>query len=81
MMKKIGKITHYFDKLGVAVLSLTSPLAVGDSVKFSGHNIEFTQVVGSMQLDHAPVEKAKKGDDVALKVDQVVKDGMDVEKC
>ncbi len=81
MMKKIGKVTHYFDKLGVAVLSLTSPLAVGDSVKFSGHNIEFTQVVGSMQLDHAPVEKAKKGDDVALKVDQVVKDGMDVEKC
>ena len=81
MMKKIGKVTHYFDKLGVAVLSLTSPLAVGDSVKFSGHNIEFTQVVGSMQLDHAPVEKVKKGDDVALKVDQVVKDGMDVEKC
>jgi putative protease len=80
-MKKIGKVTHYFDKIGVAVLSLTSPLAVGDTVKFSGHGIEFVQEIVSMQLDHAPVEKAKKGDDIAIKVDQPVKDGMTVEKA
>lgn len=75
-MKKIGKVTHYFNKIGVAVLSLTQGLAVGDTVKIG----ELTQVVVSMQLDHAPVEKAKKGDDVAIKVDQPVKDGMEVGK-
>ena len=79
-MKKIGKVTHYFDKIGVAVLSLTGPLSVGDMVKFSGHGVEFTQTVTSLQLDHKPIEKAKKGDDVALKVDQEVKGGMEVLK-
>lgn len=74
-MKKIGKVTHYFDKIGVAVLSLTAPLSVGNTVKIG----ELTQVISSMQLDHEPIEKAKKGDDVAIKVDQRVKDGMVVE--
>lgn len=33
-----------------------------------------------MQIDRQPVEKAKKGDDVAIKVDQKVKEGEEVEK-
>ncbi len=75
-MKKIGKVIHYFDKIGVAVVSLTQSLAVGDTVTIG----ELTQVVSSMQLDHEPLEKAKKGDEVAIKVDQIVKEGMEVTK-
>lgn len=79
MAKKIGKVSHYFDKIGVAALNLTGPLSAGDTVKISGHGSEFTQVVTSMQIDLKPVEKAKKGDDVAIKVDQAVKEGDVVE--
>lgn len=75
-MAKIGKISHYFDKIGVAALTLTGSLAMGDTVKIG----ELTQVVNSMQIDRVPVEKAKNGDDVAIKVDQKVKEGMEVEK-
>jgi putative protease len=73
--KLIGRVTHYFDKIGVAVLELKGILKVGDSIKFSGHDQEFTQVVSSMQVEHKSIEKAKKGDDVALKVDKPVKEG------
>lgn len=76
MTKIIGKVSHYFDKIGVAALLLTGPLAMGDTVKIG----ELTQVVNSMQIDRQPVEKAKKGDDVAIKVDQKVKEGEEVEK-
>lgn len=78
--KTIGKVTHYFDKIGVAALMLTGPLAVGNTIKISGHGNEFTMTVSSMQVDHASVEKAKKGDDVAIKVDQPVKEGDEVVK-
>jgi len=77
--KKIGKVTHYFDQIGVAVLKLSAKLAVGDTVKFSGHGNEFTQTISSMQVDHKPVEAAKLRDDVAVKVDQPVKEGDEVE--
>lgn len=79
-MAKVGKVSHYFDKIGVAALTLTGPLAVGDTVKISGHGKDFTQTISSMQVDHAVVEKAKKGDDVAIKVDQKVKEGDEVER-
>lgn len=78
--KTIGKVHHYFDKIGVAALTLTGPLAVGDTIKISGHDKELTQVVESMQVEHEQVQKAKKGDDVAIKVDQEVKEGDVVEK-
>ncbi len=74
--KVIGKITHYFDKIGVAALTLTDKLVVGDSIKIG----DLTQVISSMQIEHQVVEKAKKGDDVAIKVDSPVKEGMEVEK-
>ena len=78
--KVIGKVSHYFDKIGVAALVLTGPLAVGDTVKVSGHGKDFTQVVSSMQIEHEVVQSGKKGDDVAIKVDQPMKEGDEVEK-
>lgn len=74
--KTIGKVSHYFDKISVAALSLTGPLKVGETVKIG----ELVQTISSMQIDHAVVETAKKGDDVAIKVDQPVKEGQEVEK-
>jgi len=71
--KRIGKVTHFFDHIGVAVLALTDTLRVGDSLHFLGHGTDFMQTVGSMQIEHQAVESAKPGDDVALKVEQRVR--------
>lgn len=73
---QIGKITHYYDKIGVGVLEITGqPVKVGDTIKISGHDNEFTQTVSSMQIEHNAVEEVKKGDTVGLKIDQPVKKG------
>ena len=74
MDKQIGVVTHYYDKIEVAVIKLLAPLKVGDTVKFSGYDQEFNQQVTSMQLEHAAVEKGKKGQEIAIKVDKKVKD-------
>lgn len=78
---KIGKITHFYDKIGVAVLALTSPLKVGDRIRFvRGGEDLFEQVVESMQVDHESVEEAKSGDEVGLKTTEQIKDGAEVFK-
>ena len=75
---RVGKITHYYDKIGVAVIELEGALSDGDTIRISGHGNEFTQPVASMQVEHENIKKAKKGDAIGLKVGQPVKDGDEV---
>lgn len=72
--KPAGKITHYYDKIGVAVVEVLSPLAVGDEIKISGHENEFSQKIESMQIEHEQIQKAEKRKVIGMKVDQPVKE-------
>jgi len=65
---KVGRVTHFFSKIGVAVVELTAPLAVGDHLVFKGPNTDFEQVVESMQIEHANVQQAEAGQSIGLKV-------------
>lgn len=72
---QIGKVTHYYNKIGVAVIKLSKGLVVGDKIKISGHDSEFTQEITSMQIEHEQITKAKKGAVIGLKVDKDVREG------
>ena len=78
---KVGEVIHFYDKISVAVVKILAPIKVGDSVKFAGHDKEFQQTIDSMQVEHESIDKAKKGDDVGMKVDQPVKPGDEVYKA
>ncbi|OGH16867.1 MAG: hypothetical protein A3C22_02345 [Candidatus Levybacteria bacterium RIFCSPHIGHO2_02_FULL_37_10] len=83
MSKKdlIGKVIHYYDKIGVAVVKLEKILKVGDKVKFTKGDKSFEQTIESMQLEHKPVTLGKKGEEVAIKVDEAVKSGTEILSC
>ena len=78
----MGEITHYYDKIGVAVVKLAGgDLKVGDKVKLvNSAGEEFEQEIKSMQIEHTEIEIAKKGDEFGLKVDTAVKAKSDVVK-
>lgn len=78
--KLIGRVTHYFGNIGVAAIKLSAPLAQGDSVRIEGGETAFSQEVGSMQVDHKPVARAKKGDEIGLKVKKKAREGYRVYK-
>ncbi len=80
--EEIGKITHYFGKIGVAVLELEGTLRKGDKIHIVGGNgaRDFTQEVSSMQVEHENIAEAKKGDAIGLKVDEPVREGDKVYK-
>lgn len=79
--KLIGKITHYFSDIEVAVIDLASSLKEGDMVRIiGGQETDFEQEANSMQIDHKKVKLAKKGDAVGMKVDEKVHEGYKVYK-
>jgi translation initiation factor IF-2 len=79
--QKIGKITHYFDKIGVGVIEITAgDLAVGDTIKIKEGEKEFEQIVTSLQIDRHNVAGVRVGQQVGLKLDQPVKAGYQVYK-
>lgn len=80
-MFKVGKVTHFYDKLGVAIIELDGTLAVGDKIKFArGGEDLFEQSVDSIQIEHEKVESAGKGKIVGLKTEKEVKEGAEVYK-
>ncbi len=78
--EQIGKITHYFGNIGVAVIELTGALKVGDNIRIIGGGTDFNQPVDSMQYEHQPIEEAKKGQSVGMKVQEKVHEGYKVYK-
>jgi len=78
--KLIGKVTHYFDKLQVAVIQLDGKIKIGDTIRIVGGEVDFEQPIESMQVDHEAVDSAKKGSEVGMKVSTKVHTGYRVYK-
>jgi len=73
-VEEIGRITHFFSKISVAVVELTASLAVGDTIVVKGPNTDFEQKVDSMQIEHVNVQRAEAGQSIGLKVAEHVRE-------
>jgi putative protease len=72
---RIGVVTHYFGKIGVAAIRITDgELNVGDTVRIKGHTSDFSQPVESMQMEHESIDSARAGDEVAIRVVQYTRE-------
>jgi len=74
-LEKVGEVTHYFTKIGVAVIEVSSPLKVGDPIAIKGMTTNFEQTIGSMQVEGENLEEANPGDDIGMKVVDRVRKG------
>jgi len=73
--KEIGKITHYFDKIAVGIITLSSNLSKGDKLHVKGGKTDFVFDADSIQINKEEVESAKAGDVVGVKVSEEVREG------
>ena len=79
--KLIGRITHYFSNIEVAVIDLSAPLKIGDTIRvIGGQETDFEQGVESMQIEHEEVKLGKKGDAIGTKIKEKVHEGYKVYK-
>ena len=73
--KVVAIVEHFFAKILVAAFKLKVPLVVGDVIHIKGHTTDFIQKVDSMQIEHDSISKAKKGQDVGIRVKAKVRQG------
>lgn len=78
--QRVGEVTHWYGEIGVAGIEVTGTIAVGDTLRFSGHTTDFTHTVESMQIEHDDVESAGPGDSIGIKVPDRVRVGDEVLK-
>ncbi len=71
----VGHVTHYFNKIGVAVLWLTGELKIHDTIQIQGHSTDFIQKVRSLEINHQKIQSAGPDAEVALKVNETVRSG------
>ena len=73
--RRVGKVTHYFTKIGVAVIELEDELRIGDEISIEGATTRLRQKVTSMEIEHKKVDVAKAGESVGLKIMERVRVG------
>ena len=74
--QEIGVVTHYYGRPHAAVVRIeVSELRTGDTIHVRGHTTDFYQRIEHLEHDHAPVERAAPGDDIAVQVSQRVREG------
>lgn len=78
MEEKIGKVIHFYDKLGVGIIELSKTLKQGDNIHLKGHTTDISQTADSIQINREDVAQAKKGDQVGIKVSDKVREGDEV---
>ncbi len=71
----IGKVTHYYDRIGVAVVAVNETIRLGDTIVLKHGKRVFEQKVASLQVNHTPITSATKGQEVGMKVDEVADTG------
>ena len=76
----IGHITHFYNRINVAVLSLTDKLEIGDMIHILGLTTDFIQIVSSLEIEHEKVFSVGPEDEVALKVIEPVRKGDAINK-
>ena len=73
--EKIGVVTHFFNHISVAAIKITDgELNVGDTIHILGGHTDFTQPVGSMEIDKKPIQTAKLRDEIGIKTKDRVRE-------
>lgn len=71
--KRVGTISHYFNKIGVAVIETSHRMQAGERVSIEGATTNFKQKVRSMQHNNKKIEVATRGKSIGLKVNHKVR--------
>ncbi len=79
-LQEVGKVTHFFTKISVAVIELRASISVGDRILIKGPTTNLEQTVKSMEIEHEKVTRAEAGQSIGMKVDDRVRENDTVYK-
>jgi len=74
-LRAVGRVIHYWTRLGVAGVELIDSLKIDDWIHFLGTTTDLQQRVTCMQLDHRFINEAYAGQKVGILVADRVRTG------
>jgi len=73
-LQEVGRVSHFFTKISVAVIELTATISVGDRILIKGPTTNLEQTIDSMEIEHEKVQRAGAGQSIGLKVKDRVRE-------
>ena len=73
-LQEVGRVSHFFTKISVAVIELTATISVGDRILIKGPTTNLEQTVDSMEIEHEKVQRAEAGQSIGMKVKDRVRE-------
>jgi len=73
-LQEVGRVSHFFTKISVAVIELTATISVGDRILIKGPTTNVEQTVDSMEIEHEKVQRAGAGQSIGMKVKDRVRE-------
>ena len=72
----IGEVEGYYRKVNAAVIKVKKgPVKVEDRVWIFGYTTDIKQTIESMEIDRKPIQSAKKGQSIGVRVKKRVRRG------
>jgi translation elongation factor EF-1alpha len=73
-LQEVGRVSHFFTKINVAIIEVEEPISVGDRIFIKGPTTDIEQTIDSMEIEHAKVQKAEAGQSIGMKVNDRVRE-------
>ena len=66
--ERVGTVTQFYSKIGVAAIRLDGPLSQGEIIEIGTEEEAVRQKVASMQINREDVTSAGEGDEIGIKL-------------
>lgn len=73
-LQEVGRVSHFFTKINVAIIEVEEPISVGDRIFIKGPTTDIEQTIDSMEIEHDKVQKAEAGQSIGMKVNARVRE-------
>ena len=73
-LREVGRVSHFFGKINVAIIEVTDTISVGDKIVIKGPTTDIEQTVDSMEIEHTKVKQAEAGQSIGMKVNARIRE-------
>jgi translation initiation factor IF-2 len=73
-LQEVGRVSHFFTKINVAIIEVEEPISVRDRIFIKGPTTDIEQTIESMEIEHEKVQQAKAGQSIGMKVNARVRE-------
>ena len=73
-LREVGRVSHFFGKINVAIIEVTDTISVGDKIVIKGPTTDIEQTVDSMEIEHTNVKQAEAGQSIGMKVNARIRE-------